>query len=163
MTSQITSLKMRTQFQAQPKKAREISVAHKDCVICSGASQRLRVAKCTTGGAAAVGSLNMSMLMPSSSWPTDHLAVLCVVDVLLQPATPKSRSTTPTGEPNAAVDQAKLAEAGLLQVPLRVESIEDDTLPEWSHRGGRHDEGAPQDVLRPRLLARGAKGARYGV
>ena len=79
----ITTLKRRTSFQAQPEKAHDLTVAHKDHVIARSSMALQGLAVGGQDGLCDGG--NLGMLQPSRGWPTDHCFVLCA---LASPAPP---------------------------------------------------------------------------
>jgi hypothetical protein len=72
----LTTLKMRTKFQAQADKEGELSAVHKDFVILPS---NIPVLSSICGGRIKVARDNLELLQPSRLWPCDHFTVMVVV------------------------------------------------------------------------------------
>jgi hypothetical protein len=72
----LTTLKMRTKFQAQAEKEGELSAVHKDFVILPAA---VDVKETICGGRVKKISNNLDLLQPSRLWPCDHFTIMVVV------------------------------------------------------------------------------------
>ena len=99
----LTTVKRRMPFQGQPKKTRELTVAHKDFVVLPrapplGDGLHFNIAQTVIGGQDKPGARNnVDLLQPSANWPCDHCAILCVLEVEGAALAGDGESTTDDG------------------------------------------------------------------